>query len=143
MLNYHARHPTPLPRSILFCYSRDRAVPFSGLWQKVDKRTRTPQAALWVSARARALLVASGVCLSPACVRARRPRAALWVSAAALTGGLSGAFAWRGGAIVWLSRVLWLCAAAALLQTTCILPTHPAAARRACACWPCAWASPC
>lgn len=32
---------------ILFCYSRDRAVPFSSLWQKVDKRTRTPQAALW------------------------------------------------------------------------------------------------
>ncbi|KAI8472838.1 MAG: amino acid/polyamine transporter I [Monoraphidium minutum] len=32
---------------ILFCYSRDGAVPLSGLWQRVDKRTRTPQAALW------------------------------------------------------------------------------------------------
>lgn len=32
---------------IMFCYSRDHAVPFSRVWQKVDKRTRTPQYALW------------------------------------------------------------------------------------------------
>ncbi|KAF8069535.1 BAT1 [Scenedesmus sp. PABB004] len=32
---------------ILFCYSRDRAVPLSGLWQKVDKRTKSPLAAIW------------------------------------------------------------------------------------------------
>jgi hypothetical protein len=37
----------------MFCYSRDRAVPFSSLWVRVDKRTRTPQAALWVSLAAR------------------------------------------------------------------------------------------
>ncbi len=34
---------------IMFCYSRDRAVPLSGLWQKVDKRTKLPLNALWVS----------------------------------------------------------------------------------------------
>lgn len=32
---------------ILFCYSRDKAVPLPHLWVIVDKRTRTPQPALW------------------------------------------------------------------------------------------------
>jgi amino acid transporter len=34
-------------RSILFCYSRDRAVPLSWLWVKVDPWTKTPLAAVW------------------------------------------------------------------------------------------------
>lgn len=46
---------------ILFCYSRDRAVPLPWLWSKIHKPTRSPLAALWVSAhrqrpRARHLL---------------------------------------------------------------------------------------
>ena len=32
---------------IMFCYSRDRAVPLSRLWQKVDARTKLPMNALW------------------------------------------------------------------------------------------------
>lgn len=37
----------PVPRSILFCYSRDRAVPFSNLWVKVDPWTKSPTVAVW------------------------------------------------------------------------------------------------
>lgn len=32
---------------ILFCYSRDRAVPLSWLWQKVDPITQSPIFAIW------------------------------------------------------------------------------------------------
>lgn len=32
---------------ILFCYSRDRAVPLSSLWLKVEPRTKSPIAAVW------------------------------------------------------------------------------------------------
>jgi amino acid transporter len=32
---------------ILFCYSRDRAVPFSSLWLKVEPRTKSPIFAVW------------------------------------------------------------------------------------------------
>lgn len=32
---------------ILFCYARDRAVPLSWLWVKVDARTKTPLCAIW------------------------------------------------------------------------------------------------
>jgi len=32
----------------MFCYSRDRAVPLSGLWQKVGKKSKLPLNALWV-----------------------------------------------------------------------------------------------
>jgi amino acid transporter len=32
---------------ILFCYSRDRAVPFSNLWLKVEPRTKSPIFAVW------------------------------------------------------------------------------------------------
>lgn len=34
-------------RSILFCYSRDRAVPLSRLWVKVDPWTQSPTVAVW------------------------------------------------------------------------------------------------
>ncbi|GBF99453.1 amino-acid permease [Raphidocelis subcapitata] len=33
---------------ILFCYSRDRAVPLPWLWSRMNKRTRSPLCALWV-----------------------------------------------------------------------------------------------
>lgn len=35
------------PCSILFCYARDRAVPFSNVWSKVDPRTKSPVLAVW------------------------------------------------------------------------------------------------
>ena len=41
---------------ILFCYSRDRAVPLSWLWQRVDARTQTPIIAVWAVAIAATLL---------------------------------------------------------------------------------------
>jgi amino acid transporter len=39
--------PTNTTCRILFCYSRDRAVPFSNLWLKVEPRTKSPTAAVW------------------------------------------------------------------------------------------------
>lgn len=34
-------------RRILFCYSRDRAVPFSSVWVRVDPWTKSPVLAVW------------------------------------------------------------------------------------------------